>query len=253
MHPILVQFGSFSIKTYGFLIATGFLLGITLAVSEAKRLDYNPQIILDLSFYIIVGAIVGSRLFYIATNLSYYIQNPLDIFKVWQGGLVFFGGFILSFAICIWMIKRNQLGIWKTLDLFAPSLAVGVFFGRLGCFSAGCCYGKPCSLAWAVTFTNPESLARLHVPLHPSQLYSSLGALITFLILFAFRKRKSFDGQLCLMWMFFYSGFRSIIELFRGDVRGDLWFGHYATSQILAWLLVVGSVVMFLILKKRKT
>ncbi|MCP4716227.1 MAG: prolipoprotein diacylglyceryl transferase [Deltaproteobacteria bacterium] len=251
MHPILLQLGPISIKTYGFLIATGFLMGISLAVRDAKQENFDPQIILDLAFYMIIGAIVGSRIFYVFTNLSYFLQHPLDIFKIWQGGLVFFGGFILSFSICVWMIKRNGLQLLKTLDLFAPSLAIGVCFGRLGCFFAGCCYGKACELPWAITFTNPDTLARMHVPLHPTQLYSSLGALITFLILFFWRKRKTFDGQLLLIWLFMYSGFRSIIELFRGDIRGDMWFDKYATSQILAWALVMLAVGLYPVFKRK--
>jgi len=251
MHPILIEFGSFSIKTYGFFIATGFLIGITFAVKEAKRIGYDPQVVLDISFYIIVGAIVGSRLFYVVTHASHYWRNPLDALKVWQGGLTFYGGFILAMLCCFWIIKKNQLTIWKTFDLFAPSLAVGVFFGRLGCFAAGCCYGTPCDLPWAVTFTDPQGLAKLNVPLHPTQLYSATGALITFGVLFFLRTRKLFDGQLALMWIMMYSGFRLIIELFRGDPRGDLLFGRFPASQVLAVVLVVCSLVLFPVLKKR--
>jgi phosphatidylglycerol:prolipoprotein diacylglycerol transferase len=251
MHPILLQFGSFSIKTYGLFIAMGFLMGITFALKEAKRSGYDPQLILDLSFYMIIGAIVGSRLFYVLTHISHYQQTPLDAFKVWQGGLTFFGGFILSMIICIWIIKKHKLSIWKIFDMFAPSLAIGVFFGRIGCFFAGCCYGKPCSLPWAVTFTDPHSLAKLNVSLHPTQLYSAAAAFITFLILIVFRKRKSFDGQLALMWILLYSFFQLIIEMFRGDVRGDLLFGQYPASQVLALLLLLFALILFPILKKR--
>lgn len=251
MHPILFDFGSFSVKTYGFLIAIGFLLGITLALKEAKRQNYDPQIILDLSFYMIVGAIVGSRIFYIFTHLSYFKDNILDAFKLWQGGLTFFGGFIMAMALSLIMIYKHKLSIWKTLDIFAPSLALGVFFGRMGCFAAGCCHGKPCDLPWAITFTNPESLAPLSVALHPTQLYSSLGALLTFVILFLWRKRKTFDGQLALMWIFLYSGIRSVNEFFRGDSRGDLLFDMYPTSRVIAWCLVAFAVIMFPILKKK--
>ena len=249
MHPILIQIGSFSIKTYGFLVASGFLMGIILALREAKRTDYDPQFVLDISFYIIFGAILGSRLFYVVTHLSYYWENPLDALKVWQGGLTFFGGFILAVFVCVWMVKKRGLALWKTLDLFSPSLAIGVLFGRLGCFFAGCCYGKVCSMPWAVIFTDSQSLAQRNVPLHPTQLYSSLGALITFIILMALRKRKTFDGQLALTWVLCYSGVRSIIELFRGDPRGDLIFGFYPVSQVMALLLFVCALAGLPVLK----
>lgn len=251
MHPILFQFGAFSIKTYGFLVATGFFIGIIYALREAKRIGYDPQIVLDLSFYIILGAIVGSRLFYVLTHISYYWQNPLDAFKVWQGGLTFFGGFLASVAVSAYFIKKHRLEIWKTFDLFAPSLAIGIIFGRLGCFFAGCCYGTPCDLPWAISFTDPQSLAITNVPLHPAQLYSSAAALITFLILIALRKRKSFEGQLTLLWIFLYSGSRLFIEMFRGDPRGDILFGKYPTSQVLALILVILSIIMYPVIKAR--
>ncbi len=251
MHPILIELGQFSVKTYGFFIAIGFLAGISLALKEAKRLNYDHQFILDIAFYMILGAIVGSRLFYVATHLSYYRTNPLDVFKVWQGGLTFFGGFILAMLISIWMIKKRNLSIWKTCDIFAPSLAIGVMFGRIGCFFAGCCYGTHCELPWAVTFTNPHSLAQLNVALHPTQLYSAAGACITFLVLYGLRKKKSFDGQLTLLWILLYSGFRSIVELFRGDVRGDLLFEKFPASQVLAWALIAFALVMLFVLKAK--
>ncbi len=251
MHPILLDLGFFSIKTYGFLIATGFLIGIFVATREARRLNVDTQVILDLAFYIIVGAIVGSRLFFVATRFSYYKENPLDIFKVWEGGLVFYGGFILAAIVCAWMIRKNNLKVWQTLDIFAPALAIGVFFGRLGCFFAGCCYGKPCSLPWAVTFSNPQGLAVLNTSLHPTQLYSSLGAFFTFIIIYSFRKRKSFDGQLTLIWVFMYSGLRTIIEFFRGDVRGMLVSEQFSVTHILAFLLALSSLTALIVLRIR--
>ncbi|MEI6125642.1 MAG: prolipoprotein diacylglyceryl transferase [Pseudomonadota bacterium] len=251
MHPILLQLGSLSIKTYGFFIALGFLLGIAFSLKEARRLSFDPQLVLDISFYMILGAIVGSRLFYVLTHMHAYRNNPLDAFKIWEGGLTFFGGFILAVIACAWMVKKHGLKIWATLDLFAPALSIGVFFGRLGCFFAGCCYGKACSLPWAVTFTNPDSLAKLNVPLHPVQLYCSAGAAVTFLILLASKNKKSFDGQLTLIWIACYSGFRLIEEMFRGDVRGDLIFNRYPASQVMALILLIAAAVLFPILKKK--
>jgi phosphatidylglycerol---prolipoprotein diacylglyceryl transferase len=250
MHPILIDFGFFSIKTYGFFIAAAFLAGIALAVREARRQGVDSQIILDMSFYMIIGAIVGSRLFYVLTNFTYYLTHPLDLFKVWQGGLTFYGGFILAISVCLYMIHRYRMGIWKTFDLFAPSLALGVMLGRLGCFSAGCCHGRPCDLPWAITFTHPESLALLHVPLHPVQLYASAGALITFVVLYCMRNRKTFDGQLALLWMLLYSASRSVEELFRGDVREDLLLG-YPSARIIALGMLVGVAALYPVVRRR--
>ena len=242
MHPILLELGPISIKTYGFLIAVGFLIGIALASREAKRVGINQQAVLDLAFYIILGAIIGSRLFF---------ESILDAFKVWEGGLTFYCGFIMALVVAVFMIKKYRLPAFQTLDLFAPSLAVGILFGRLGCFFAGCCYGRPCSLPWAITFTNPQSLAELHVPLHPTQLYAAAGSAITLIILLLLKNRKTFHGELALLWIMLYSGFRLFEELFRGGPRGDLVFNTYPASQVMALVLLIVAGVLFPVLKKK--
>ena len=251
MHPILLELGPFSIKTYGFLIAVGFLIGIALASREAKRVGINQQAVLDLAFYIILGAIIGSRLFYVITHPEYFRANFLDAFKVWEGGLTFYGGFIMAFAVAFFMIKKHRLPACQTLDLFAPSLAVGILFGRLGCFFAGCCYGRLCTYPWAVTFTNPQSLAELNVPLHPVQLYAAAGSAITLAVLLLLKKRKTFHGELALVWIMLYSGCRLFEELFRGGQRGDLVFNRYPSSQVMALVLLVAAAIVFPVLKKR--
>jgi len=251
MHPILLETPYFSLKAYGLFVAIGFLAGISYCLRESRNQGYNQQHILDLGFYIILAAIVGSRLFYVLTNLESYRHNPLDIFKVWQGGLTFFGGFLLALVVGIVYMKKFNLPVGKTLDLFAPSLAIGEFFGRIGCFFAGCCYGRECSLPWAVTFNNPQSLARIGVPLHPTQLYSAAAALITFLILVFWGKRKSFDGQIALLWILVYSAFRGIIEFFRGDPRGYLIMNTFAVSQVISAVLIIISLIMLVTLKRK--
>jgi len=253
MHPIFIELGGFSIKTYGFLIALGFALGLFLASREARRVGLNVQAIGDLAFYILLGAIIGARLYFILTNLDYFTQHPLDMFKIWEGGLTFFGGFIAAVMLCLWMIRKHRLPIWKTLDVFAPSLALGVFFGRLGCFAAGCCYGKECDLPWAVTFTHPLTLARAGVHLHPTQLYSALGALLTFILLYNLRKHKKFDGQLALLWILCYSFVRLINEQFRGDIRGGMLTENIALSFVIAAVLSVISLVLFPILRRKNS
>lgn len=251
MHPIIFEFGSFSIKAYGLFVAIGFLAGISFALREARRQGYDPQRILDLSFYIILGAIIGSRIFYVITNFSAYRANVWGIFKVWEGGLTFYGGFIFALMVGIFYIRKYKLPVGETLDLLAPALALGEFFGRIGCFFAGCCYGTECTIPWAVTFTNPQTLARMGVPLHPTQLYSSAAALITFLLLLLRNKKKTFHGQIALMWIILYSSFRVIIEFYRGDPRGYLILGHYAISQALAVLLIIISLIIYLIMNSK--
>jgi len=251
MHPILIELGGFSIKTYGFLIALGFAIGLFLASREARRVGLNVQTIGDLAFYILLGAIVGARLYFILTNLSYFTQHPLDMFKIWEGGLTFFGGFIVAVMLCVWMIRKHRLPVWKTLDVFAPSLALGVFFGRLGCLSAGCCYGRECDLPWAITFTHPLTLAHNGVPLHPTQIYSAVGAILTFVLLYSLRKHKKFDGQLALLWVLCYSCVRLITEQFRGDIRGGMLTENIALSFVIAAALIITSLILYPVLRRK--
>jgi len=251
MHPVLFELAGFSVKTYGFLIAIGFAIGLFLALREARRVGLSVDAVGDLAFYILLGGIVGARLYYILTNGAYFRQHPLDMFKIWEGGLTFFGGFILAVILCVWMIRKHRLPVWKTLDVFAPSLAVGVFFGRLGCFSAGCCYGRECALPWAVTFTHPLTLARSGVALHPTQLYSALGAALTFALLYGLRRHKTFDGQLTLLWVACYSCERLITEQFRGDIRGGMLTENIELSFVIAAALIVISLILFPVLRKR--
>jgi len=209
----------------------------------------EPDKILDLAFYLIIAAIVGSRLLYIIIQYKYYIENPLEMIKIWSGGLVYYGGFILALVVAVWYMRKKHLPIWKTIDIMTPSIAIGQAIGRLGCFSAGCCFGKETTLPWGVTFSNPESLAKLGVPLHPTQLYSSINAFIIFFILMVAKRFKRFDGFLIWLYMLLYSITRPIIELFRGDNRGFVIEGVLSTSQFIGIVMGIISIFMLLYLR----
>jgi len=251
MHPILLKLGNLSFHTYGFFVAMGFLAGILIAKREAKRLGEDPDVIMDLSFYVMVSAILGSRLFYIITNPEIYLADPLEIFKLWNGGLVFYGGFIAALIVGLIYLKIKRMPMWRTTDIAAPSLAAGQFLGRLGCFSAGCCYGKACNLPWAVTFTNPDSLAPLGIPIHPTQLYHAISNLSIFAFLWFFRSRKKYNGQLFWLYILLYAVTRSFIEIFRGDFRGEPVFGVLSAAQAVGIIIAPVAVVMMIILKKQ--
>ncbi len=251
MYPILLQIGNFKIHTYGVLVAFAFLVGIFLAAKEAKRTGVDPEKILDITFYLIIAAIIGSRVLYIILHYPYFLENPLEMIKIWRGGLVFYGGFILALAVVIRYIKKNQLDLWKTFDILAPSIAIGQGIGRLGCFFAGCCYGKETTLPWAITFSHPESLAKLGVTLHPTQLYSSINAFSIFFILTVAKRYKKFDGFLLWLYVLLYSVTRSIIEFFRGDERGLIFYQSISTSQFIGIILGITSVFMLFYLGSR--
>ncbi len=247
MHPALIKIGPLTIHTYGALVAAGFLLGIALAVRQAKRQGMPHERIADLAFYVVVSASLGSRLFYVLMNLSYYAERPLDALKVWEGGLVFYGGLILAAAVGAWYMKSKGLPFLRTADIFAPSLAVGHAVGRLGCFSAGCCYGSPADVPWAVTFTDPEALAPLGIGLHPTQLYESGGEFLLFLVLIGLRKRKPRAGTLFFGYLLGYSALRFFTEFLRGDLPK---VAGLSATQALSIVLFVVAVVMLLRLKK---
>ena len=250
MYPVLFKLGPLTIHTYGFFVAMGFIVGIFLAKNEAKRSGEDQEKIMDLFFYILIAAIAGSRLFYVAINFELFLADPLEIFKIWNGGLVFYGGFIAALIAGIIYLKKNKMPLWKTADIVAPSLALGQFFGRLGCFFAGCCYGKACDLPWAVTFAHPDTLAPTGTFLHPTQLYHSFSSLTIFILLFFFRRRKNFDGWLFWLYVFLYGITRSFIEIFRGDFRGQVFFEIFSVSQVIGLIMVIISIIMMMFLGK---
>lgn len=240
MHPDLFRIGPITIHTYGVMVAIGFLLGMGLALRQARKEGIPSERISDLSFYLLLAAIIGSRVFYILLNPGPYIKNLLAIFKIWEGGLVFYGGLILAVITGMIYIKRHGLHFWQIADIFAPSIAIGHAIGRLGCFFAGCCHGRPAQVPWAVTFTDPHSLAPLGIPLHPTQLYESAGEFVIFLILILLRKRQAFRGELFWTYVMLYSILRFSVEFFRGDAARGMLAEGLSLAQAI-------SVIMFFI------
>lgn len=254
MYPVLLKLGKISLYTYGLMLALGFLAGIWAAKKEARRLGESPDRITDLCFYLLISAIIGSRLFYVIVEPQSFIDAPLEIFKIWNGGLVFYGGFLAAFATAAFFIRRHAMPLWRTLDILVPGLALGHAIGRLGCFFAGCCYGEIAHLPWAITFYHPESLAPTGIPLHPTQLYSAANNFAIFAFLWFYRTRKRFDGQIFWLYVLIYGVTRTIIEIFRGDFRGQYILGFLSTSQVIGILaaLVAFSSLIYLLLKDRK-
>jgi len=253
MFPVLIRIGPITIHTYGFLIATAFLLGLWLALRQAAREGLSKEKITDIGFYALFAGIIGSRIFFIATEWEHFSSHPADMLKIWEGGLVFYGGVIFAIPVAVWYARRQGLLLWQTADIWAPSIAVGHAIGRLGCFCAGCCYGLPTDLPWGVTFNNPETLAIRGVPLHPTQLYESAAELLNFVILLAIRRRKAFHGQLFWVYVLNYAVIRALIELFRGDRERGFILPGISVSQGISAVMLVTACAFLMKLRQRRT
>jgi len=248
MYPILFRYGFLTIHTYGLFIAMAFYVCISLSAHTAQKNGIDPSIIMDLGLYIIISAIVGSRLFFVIGNYEKYINSPLDAFKVWEGGLVFYGGLILVIPVVILYLKKHSVPILKCMDVFAPYVSLGHSIGRIGCFFAGCCYGSPTNLPWAVVYKDQNSLAPLNVSFHPTQIYSSILNFSLFLILRWMYKKIKFDGQIFSLYLILYPINRFIVEIFRSDPRGDITIGSIvlSTSQFISIFGFIGGMVGYL-------
>ncbi|AEB10710.1 prolipoprotein diacylglyceryl transferase [Desulfobacca acetoxidans] len=244
MFPILYSFGPVRIFTYGFFLALAFIAALYVAGREAKRLGDSPEQIYDLGFYIVLAAIIGSRLLHVVLEWRYFASQPLDIFMLWKGGLAFQGGLILGVPVATFYIYRHRMPFWRTLDTLAVGTPLGQCIGRMGCFMAGCCYGKACSLPWGVTFNDPNTLARPQgVPLHPTQLYESLLTLGIFMVMLRLRHRQKFPGQLVGVYLLLAGAARFVVEFWRGDDRGPVLLWGMPSTQVIALGLMLAAVL----------
>lgn len=252
MHPILFKipiFGGISIHTYGVLVALGFLAGIIWIMYETRRLRLDSQSALDLIFFIILSAILGSRIYYLAVNEpARIVKQPWLIFTVWEGGLVFYGGLIAAILVSIWYVRRRRMSLSVYADVFAPAVALGHAFGRMGCFMAGCCYGAPAGASFfGIVFpSNPDTIAPAGVPLYPTQIIESLGELAIFLGLVVFRRHKKFEGEVFAIYLIAYPVLRFFAEMLRADLeRGFIIPGVLSSAQgVSIALFIIGIVVI---------
>ncbi len=252
MHPDLFSIGPLTIPTYGFFVALGFSVALLVTVKIGKARGFESTQIMDMGFIIILCAIIGSRLGYVLLNPSPYIHHPLDIFKTWEGGLVFSGGLVFVVLVMTWYVKRHKLPFWSMADLWAPAIAIGQAIGRIGCFMAGCCFGKPTDVKWCVVFTHPKSLAPHDICLHPTQLYSSLAGFIIFAILMLLTAKKRFDGQVFIWLVILHSSARLFIERFRGDYRGVIPGTEMSVTQLITLLLLIAAVITLFVIKSKR-
>ena len=253
MHPELFSLGPVTVYTYGVLLAASYMLGLQLARIRARRWGLDPNRVLDLGIYIIIAALIGAKLLLLIVDFDEFRQSPSDVLSLARSGGVFYGGLILAVLVAFWYIYRHGLPFWTTCDVFAPGIALGHVTGRLGCLAAGCCYGRPADVPWAVTFTSPLAAANvgtpLGIPLHPTQLYEAGASLVILLFLLATERRgRPFAGRTFWSYMLLYAVSRFIVEFYRGDPRGEVL--GLPTSQFIALVLAPLSVAMLVYLSR---
>ena len=261
MFPKLIDFGELTIlgrqfhavlHTYGFLLAAGFLIALKVAAHRGKKKGIEPNLVLDLGLYILISALLGAKLLLLFVDWEHISHDPMSLVR--SGG-VFYGGLIAAVLTSIWFFRAHKLSVWQMTDVMAPSVALGHAIGRLGCFSAGCCYGKPTAMAWGVTFTNEYAHEIVGVPLgislHPTQLYEAFAELFIFGFLIFLSSRKKWDGQIFWSYVALYSTARVVIEFFRGDPRGTVLDGSFSTSQVIAFAMLVTTAIAVWTLRKR--
>ncbi len=255
MFPQLFHIGSFAVPTYGILVATGVLLGLWISVRNSARQGIKPENAWDFGIAVVLAGILGSKILYILVDWKTYAEHPKEIFSLatLQAGGVFSGGLIGAFIVAWWFLRKYNMPALATCDAFSPGLALGHAVGRVGCFSAGCCYGKATTHFWGITFTNPVANANsgtpLNIPLEPTQLIESAAELVIFGILTWMFARKKFDGQIFGAYLFLYGIARFLIEFLRDDPgRGGPYFGGAlsGTQLISIGLVLAGGIIWYL-------
>lgn len=248
MLPQLFHIGRFFLPTYGLLVSLGVLIGLWSSVRNSARQGIDPDKAWNLGILVVLCGILGAKILYIVVDWSYYAEHPNEIFSLGtlQAGGVFSGGLLAALIAAAWYIRKHHLPALATCDAFAPGLALGHAIGRVGCFAAGCCYGKPTTHFWGVTFTNPLANAYVGTPLNqalePTQLFESAVELANFFILMWLLKRRQFDGQVIGAYLFLYGIARFFLEFLRGDPgRGVVFGGVMSGTQLISIFLVIAG------------
>jgi phosphatidylglycerol:prolipoprotein diacylglycerol transferase len=250
VHPILFEFHGFKLHSYGLLLALAFLIGIQLFVSRGARRGMPEDRLHSLSLLLLVLSVVGGRALFVLTHGAEYARDPLAILRLWEGGLMLYGGYFLAIVGGIVYLRRAGLPVWRVADAAAPSMALGIGLGRIGCYLNGCCYGLPADLPWGVTFPT-GSYASYTFPgqaLHPSQLYLALSGCALFALLLALDRRPRFDGRLFWSYVLLDAVARFAIDFTRfydeTSFIGRMWGLSFNVNQILSAVLILAAVIM---------
>jgi phosphatidylglycerol:prolipoprotein diacylglycerol transferase len=252
VHKIAFEFGPVTVTWYGILVACGFIAGLWTASRRAARRQIPADTIMDLGPWLLLGAIVGARVFYV---VSYWEEDfaghPFyEVFMIQHGGLVYYGGLMGASLACIVFARSKKLPLWRLADVLAPSIALGSFFGRWGCLTYGCCYGAPTTLPWGIQFPKDHESYPQHV--HPTQIYDALLNLALYgLLAWLYRKRK-FEGCVFAVYLMCYALLRSFVEIFRGDyTTRHYWHGMTPAQLVSIGIFLAGALLLLTLPRKR--
>ena len=244
MYPGLVQLGTFELRSYGIIVALSFFLGLWLSSREAKRNGLDPALVQDFAFYALLGGIVGARLYFVVfSNPAYFLQKPGEIVAVWHGGISIIGALLGGFLTALWYCRKKQLPFWRFADTLAPGVALGQAAGVIACLLNGDSYGKRADLAWAITYTDPRSMAPLNVPLHPVEIYEMAAYLLVFFLVWQSRGKYKTPGFTFLTYLASYGGARFAVEFFRGNPAIFAW--GIPAAQVFGVALVLAAIAGF--------
>lgn len=245
MHPILFSCGSVTVYSYGFAVALGVLVALFFLARRGAREGFNKNDVTDCAIYSVFSGVVGGRIIYILKNWSEFVSNPIAIFELWKGGLVFYGGVGGALIFFILFCRAKKISFLRLADLFVPYLALAHVFGRIGCFLNGCCYGKPTRLPWGVSFPGQIDV------LHPVQIYEAIFLVILFVVLSKLYSRRRFDGEIFLLYFMVYPASRFVFEFFRGD-QCVFFFGLTLFQAVSILIIGLALTAYFFMMRSRK-
>ena len=249
MYPILFEFGGFQVRSYGVIVGLSFLFALWISTREADRKSIDPKLVQDFALYAFLGGIIGARLYFVLfSEPAYFLEHPGEVFAIWTGGMGIIGSLLGGLLVAAWFCRKHSIPFLRLGDTLAPGMALGQTTGQFACLLNGDSYGRPTDLPWAITFTDPRSMAPLNVPLHPIELYEMAAYFLVFLLVWQIRKRYGTDGFVFFIYLAGYGMARFIVDFFRGDPAMLAW--GLQAAQVFGAAAILTSLVGFLLLKK---
>jgi phosphatidylglycerol---prolipoprotein diacylglyceryl transferase len=251
MYPVLFEIGGFQIRSYGVIVALSFLIALWMSTREAERKGLDPKLVQDFAVYGLLGGLVGARLYFVLFSApGYFLEHPWEIFAVWSGGIGVIGSLIGGFIVAVWFCRRRNISLLRFGDTLVPGMALGQTLGQFACLLNGDSYGRPTDLPWAITYTDPRSMAPLNIPLHPIEIYEMAAYFLVFLMVWKIRKHSRIDGFTFLTYLAGYGLARFLVDFFRGDPAIFAW--GIQAAQLFGIAMMVASLVGLVLRKELK-